>query len=263
MSYGLKQPNLTNMTAAEYLMSMSPRSYRSGSIDPDTGVRGYYGGGGVDGTGGDYGDGSGGGFGGDNAGGYGPSSSMGLSPEQVAEREQQIARSFEEHKAEVQKAEAAATAAPPGRSFGFFNALSSGIETLLGGLVPGFDPDFDGKSMLSQEVREPGLYFGLPVVGQYGPQVGATGEGLSLSPGTIADYLSDPDTNVADDLGDLAGDLVANVSDFNVSDFTDRFNPGLAPEPGERLAASRPQVSTPVADLARKFSQVYRPVSIF
>ena len=294
MSYGLKQPNLTNMTAAEYLMSMSPRSYNSlaeqgrngdtilahinpreanllknlggsGSVNPNTGLREFYDASGPDAMGA--------GGRGEMAGG--PSVSGGDSRNKAmadseAERAREIARSFEEHKAEVQKAEAAARAAPPGRSFGFFNALSSGIEGLLSSFFPGFDPDFDGKSMLSQEVREPGLYFGLPVVGQYGPQVAATPKGLSVSPGMVADYLSDPDTNVADDLGDLAGDLVDNVSDFatdvsdfNVSDFTDRFDPGPAPGPGERLASSRSQVSTPVADLAREFSEGYRPVSIF
>ena len=299
MSYGLKQPNLTNMTAAEYLMSMSPRSYNSlaeqgrngdtilahinpreanllknlggsGSVNPNTGLREFYDAAGPDAMGA--------GGRGEMAGG--PSVSGGDSRNKAmadseAERAREIARSFEEHKAEVQKAEAEARAKPPGRSFGFFNALSSGIEGFLSSFLPGFDPDFDGKSYFSQEVREPGLYFGLPYgLGRLGPQVGATPKGFNVSQGMIADYFSDPDTNVADDLGDLAADFATDVSDFNVSDFatdvatdvsdfTGRFNPGLALEPGERLAASRPQVTTPVADLAREFSEGNRPASIF
>tara|TARA_R110002126_G_scaffold290097_1_gene446374 strand:+ start:33 stop:842 length:810 start_codon:yes stop_codon:yes gene_type:complete len=215
MYYGNKKPN-TNMTTAEYLMSMSPRSYKSlaeqgrngdtilahinpreanllknlggsGSVNPNTGLREFYGGGGMDGTGGDYGD-APGGSGGNNAGGYGPS---GPSVSGGDSRNKAMMAELE-NIGEEPTGQDIGIAGIPDTPYGISNLGSSLLETLISFLSAGtVNPDFDGKSLIGRNSQQPGVNFGIPGLYGLGPGIDVSAQGFDVTPGALADFVTD------------------------------------------------------------------------
>tara|TARA_R100001369_G_scaffold92251_1_gene136441 strand:+ start:2855 stop:3622 length:768 start_codon:yes stop_codon:yes gene_type:complete len=236
MYYGNKKPN-TNMTAAEYLMSMSPRSYKSlaeqgrngdtilahinpreanllknlggsGSVNPNTGLREFYDVSGPDAMGSGRGEMAG-----------GPSVSGGDG------RNKAMADStFADFISKgIDKAES-------DNSYGISNLGSSLLETLVSFLSAGtVNPDFDGKSLIGRNSQQPGVNFGIPGLFGLGPGIDVNAQGFDVTPGAVADFVTDTPEERGSMLSDTTGkisELLGGIPSLGIPDLNLPFAAG-------------------------------------
>jgi len=243
MYYGNKKPN-TNMTAAEYLMSMSPRSYKSlaeqgrngdtilahinpreanllknlggsGSVNPNTGLREFY-----DFSGRDA---MGAGGRGEMAGPSGPSGNGGDSRNKAMMAEL-------ENIGEEPTGQDIGIAGIPDTPYGISNLGSSLLETLVSFLSAGtVNPDFDGKSLIGRNSQQPGVNFGIPGLFGLGPGIDVNAQGFDVTPGAVADFVTDTPEERGSMLSDTTGkisELLGGIPSLGIPDLNLPFAAG-------------------------------------
>jgi hypothetical protein len=102
----------------------------------------------------------------------------------------------------------------PADDYGLLNALSSLAETAVSFMTTGVvNPDFDGKSMIGPNSNAPGVSFGLPGIGPFGPTVGVNTGGLTADPGLVANFAEDVvDKGLADTISSQTTDIGDKLS---------------------------------------------------
>ena len=211
-----------DMTASEFLMSRSPRSYGSladqgrngdtmlahinpreanllqslggsGSVNPYTGLREFYGVGDGDGDPGESLDGFDG-FSGFDSDAYGDPGDSDVNAEPPGMEDFDVTEpgAVASFFGMGQPTFSPAGTQSPDSGYGVGNALSSLAESAIAALTMGVvNPDFDGKSLIGADRGQPGVSFGFPMVGTFGPNASLDSRGLSFDPGIIANTVSE------------------------------------------------------------------------